>query len=856
MTLYETALHYVQAGLSVIPIRGDGSKRPPVEWKVYQSRLPEERELRDWFVVTQPRGLAIVHGRVSGHSEVLDFDSSAIWDAFLVMAQLESIEELVYRLVRVKTPGGGRHLYYRCPGAVEGNDKLARRREEVPENAVAEGTEKAVLDKRDGKWYRILTEIETRGEGGYTLAPGSHSLCHPSGLPYLLDWGSFTRLPEITPQERAVLIELCRSFNQYVEPPKPERVPQPALDASIGGPYGRLRPGDDYNQRGDVRALLEKHGWRLDGRMGEVEKWARPGKERGHSATLGYHDRFFHVFSSNALPFESNRAYDPFGVYTVLEHSGDVAEAARVLAREGYGDRDIDFVHIAPPEPEKSGGNGGGGGGGTPGNRGVPPAAPPPFQPPFPRRRYNLTDLGNAERFVDVCGADVRHVHEWKRWYVWDGKRWAFDATGAVVQKAKTTVRGIYGELGGIEDRQDREETLKHAKRSEGAGRIMAMLEMARSEPPIPVTPDELDTEPLIINCLNGVLDLKACQLLPHQREKNLTRLAPVEYWPDAVCPKWMEFLSLVLPDAAVRDYVRRAVGYSLTGDIGERVMFLLYGSGRNGKSTFLDTIRLMLGEYAMRTPTEMLLAKRENGPTNHIARLKGARFVFASEAEEGRRLDEAIVKEMTGGERIVARFLNAEFFEFTPEFKLWMGTNHKPVVRGMDAAMWDRLPLIPFTVRIPEEQVRARREVMRELSAELSGVFTWAVEGCQEWLKGGLAPPPAVRAATQGYREEMDVVGQFLEERCLLLSEAKASAADLYGAYRSWCEASGEHVRSQRFFGLALSERGLLKEKAGTIFWKGVGLKALEYTPSPPNISQNGASSHQFGSQSLDFGP
>lgn len=457
----------------------------------------------------------------------------------------------------------------------------------------------------------------------------------------------------------------------------------------------------------------------------------------------------------------------------------------------------------------------------------------PPWKPaPQPRREmpaehllpFRMTDYGNAERLVRYHGADLRYCSPWSRWMVWDGCRWAEDQTGEVVRRAKATVRGIYGEASKFEDDNLRAAAAKHARESEKAARISAMILLAESEPGVPVVPDELDADPWLLNCENGTLNLKTGGLRPHDRNDGITKLCPVKYIERAECPHWQRFLACVVPDPEVRAYLKRAAGYSLTGDCSERIMLILHGSGRNGKSTFLETLKALLGDYAMRTPTEMLMMKHEGGIPNDLARLKGARFVFASEAEEGRRLAESVVKDITGGDTISARFLRAEWFDFTPQFKLWLGTNHRPTVRGTDQAIWDRLPLIPFTVRIPDSDVIPRREMMAALTGEMSGILRWAVEGCLEYQRDGLQPPAAIRQATQEYRAEMDVLGTFIDDRCRCGRQYGVKATDLYSAYKNWCDQGGERCVSQTDFGRRLNERGFESNKKGGVVYR-IGL-------------------------------
>lgn len=440
----------------------------------------------------------------------------------------------------------------------------------------------------------------------------------------------------------------------------------------------------------------------------------------------------------------------------------------------------------------------------------------------------NLTDLGNARRLVRLYGQDLQYCYDWGRWLFWDGKRWQEDGTDEISRRAKRTVATIYAEAADALDEKLREAIALHAKRSESARAISAMISLAQSEPSIPGLANQLDLDPFLLNLENGVLNLSNGKIRPSKRDDLLTKLAGVGYLPKAECPQWLAFLNRIMANNQnLISFLQRAVGYSLSGDTSERVLFLLHGIGANGKTTFLETIAGLLGDYAMRTPTETLMIKRTGAIPNDVARLRGARFVYASETEEGKRLAEALVKDMTGGDKISARFLRAEWFEFLPEFKLWLGTNHKPQVRGTDNAIWDRIRLIPFTVTIPEPQRIPRREMLEKLRRELPGILHWALEGCLEWQKKGLGTPEEVRTATDAYRSEMDLLSHFLDDCCIQKPTAQAKVQEMHQSYKTWCEANGETPLSKVAFGSRLTERGFTQRRqtAGVRYWVGIGL-------------------------------
>lgn len=437
----------------------------------------------------------------------------------------------------------------------------------------------------------------------------------------------------------------------------------------------------------------------------------------------------------------------------------------------------------------------------------------------------SLTDLENAARFAETHGNDLRYVAKWRNWIVWDGQRWRRDDTGEVQRRAKETARDIYEATAAIKDSEKRTKQRKLALAAQSAKRIGAMIDLARSEPGIPVTPDLLDTDPWLLNVENGTLDLRTGGLRPHRPDDLITKIAPVRYEPGARCPTWDAFLRRVLGgDAELTRYMQKAVGYALTGDAREQCLFIAHGTGANGKTTTFTTVAAVIGGYAVHTPTETLLVKRNDTIPNDVARLHGTRFVTAAEAECNRRLAEALVKQMTGGDKIAARFLHGEWFEFMPTFKLFLAVNHKPTVEGTDHAMWRRIRLIPFTVTIPESE--QDKMLPEKLRAESMGILRWAVEGCLLWQQEGLEPPEVVAAATQDYRDEMDTAGGFIDECCVRDPQAETPPARLYDRYTQWCAGNGEKPMSKANLAARLAEKGFTRGRTkARRFWRGLAV-------------------------------
>lgn len=431
------------------------------------------------------------------------------------------------------------------------------------------------------------------------------------------------------------------------------------------------------------------------------------------------------------------------------------------------------------------------------------------------RRSMDLledTDLANLRRFLANHKADVRFTPE-RGWFVWDGRRWKADDLGSVMVKAKETALSIYDE---IRLSAERDELFRWAKRSQSARAIKDLVTLAQTESAVTARLTDFDSDAWRLNCGNGVVDLRTGKLLPHRREDLHSRLAPVNYESHARCDRWMAFLTEVTAgNDELVEFLQRAVGYSLSGTTREQCMFFCYGMGANGKSVFLETIQAMLGDYALNTRSETIMLKRDGGIPNDVARLAGARFVAINETADGQRINEPVLKDLTGQDTVTARFLHREFFDFKPNFKLWLRGNHKPQIRGTDLGIWRRIRLIPFVVTIPEGQ--RDPDLTAKLLAELPGILRWAVEGGVEWHRTGLRPPAAVTQAVQEYRSEMDVLGQFLEERCTVRQHAQVTAKALYRAFKVWADQSGEHVVNQTRFGLAMAERGFTRKRTNT---------------------------------------
>ncbi len=421
---------------------------------------------------------------------------------------------------------------------------------------------------------------------------------------------------------------------------------------------------------------------------------------------------------------------------------------------------------------------------------------------------------------------NIRYCHPWRRWLVWDNKRWRIDDTAAIKRYAKKTVRSIYTEGAALTDTKARLSIVKHAMKSESEHCINAMVNLASSEELVPILPNQLDIDPWLFNCENGIINLQTKELQEHTREDLITNLAQVSFNPEAKCPKWVEFLNKIMDhNESLIGLLKRMGGYCLTGKVSEQKLFFAYGPTMTGKSTFLKTLQGILGDYAIKTTSELLLTKPIGAHTTDVTDLKGKRLAITIEIQEGRRMAESLIKELTGGDTIRARRMRQDNEEWEPTHKIILAANHKPIVHETTAAYWRRLCLIPFNTPIPEsERINDFYEI---LLTERDGILNWLLEGCQDWQNQGLAEPAEVIEATKAYRNEMDILGDFLEDCCVIGQGNMVKNKELRSKYLEWCDDNKEKPISLRGFSLRLEEKGFIKSRTATArIWGGLGIQ------------------------------
>lgn len=444
------------------------------------------------------------------------------------------------------------------------------------------------------------------------------------------------------------------------------------------------------------------------------------------------------------------------------------------------------------------------------------PANPVPegfFDEPTATGISRFTDLGNAEYFSRYYAGKIKHCSEMDKWLIWDGKRWKPDCSNQIGVLAGKCVRSMYDLLKGMEDKSARSKLFAWAIKSESSERLSAMMKLARGY--MSVSMDELDTDTMLLNTPSGILNLRDGILSAHDPARNMTKLTRATFDERATCPTFKSFLESTFDgNQNVIGFMRRFLGYCLTGDTREQQFVIAWGSlGRNGKGTLLNLIADILNDYSKATPSEVLYAKKYDKPSNDIARLAGARFVLASEGERGKRLDEPLVKKMTGQDILAARFLYRETFEFMPQFKLVMMTNDKPQASEDDAALWSRIQLVPFTRRFDGENQDKNLKAKLSTPAERSGILNWLLRGCLEWQRSGLQPPAEVVLATQEYRKENDKLQDWIDDCCVTSEVLNSNSKDLYKSFQAWSLSNGDKFIIQyKHFIAALTKKGFAK--------------------------------------------
>lgn len=440
-----------------------------------------------------------------------------------------------------------------------------------------------------------------------------------------------------------------------------------------------------------------------------------------------------------------------------------------------------------------------------------------------------LTEFSNAERLVARFGNLFRYNTSEKAFFIWDGIRWTPDQRMTIEYLAKLTVMDMYREASEIQEKGARLALVNHALKSETARKMLSMITLAKSEPGVAITTNDLDRDDWLLNCQNCTIDLDASKwkdsrpvTREHDQRDHITKCIPVDYDPTAQCPRWKQFLREITDgDTNLEDFLQRMCGYFLTGSTAERCVFFFFGTGDNGKSVFLGTLRQLLGDYSKNAQADSFMTKESQSIRTDLARLAGNRLVTVSETDQNKKLAEGLIKQLAGGDsdRLTVRHLYGEEFDLDVKFKLAISMNHKPRINDDGPAIWKRIRLVPFEKKVDPKKIDTK--LSKKLQAELPGILNWCLEGVSEWSEMGLLPPLAVVQATAEYRKEMDGLGTFVSECFIPKKGSRVLVGDAYLTYVDWAEANGEYVMSKREMCKRMIEKDYKKYKDAAWYWR-----------------------------------
>lgn len=796
MSVSQAARAWQAAGVSTIPVLPNGTKRPATQWREFQGRIANIGEMQEWWGNGHEYGLALIMGKISGNMEMLEIEGRAMTDEYwpkvtAKMAELglaQIFDDLMVDGYTEESPSGGLHLIYRITDhPVPGNEKIARR-PSTQEELAANPFDKA----------KVLAE--TRGEGGYVIVAPSSGLCHPSGKQWVKIFGEYGVVADVTWEDRnAIHAAIREALDEMPDPVTPAPVPaKPSLPGQVIAGTG-LRPGDDWAAQTSWESILESDGWTFSHRTGVEDYWVRPGKSRrdGHSATINYGgSNLLKVFSSSIEGLEQESTYSKLGYLAAVHYRGDHSAAASALAARGFGSQpdrivpgdlilDVDSTTVE-------------------------------------EKYYSLDDMGNGQRLWDRVSGQFHWVEQEKGYRYWDGKIWRRDQEGKLTQEWEKLTSSWY--------RSDDSELRKWAKTSRSYAKVQSVKNLMKDIPGCAKDSQDFDADLELLNVENGLLNLRTGEFGRHDPSKLITRTFGATFDPSATCPNFDRFMEQVLPDSDMRQYVQRALGYSLLGNSDQRSLFIIHGPSGTGKSTLMETMRTIFGEYGMTAPAGTFKAKMSaQGPNNDLHRLKGRRFVTTSETAESAIFDEDMIKRLTGRDRIQSRDMYEKFQEWTPECVVWMATNHPPRFTSDDNAIWKRVKLIPFLTQFEGENEIADLS-RRLLVPEASGILNWLLKGLRDFLAEGLEVPEEVNEAAQQLRLQSDPVTRFVEEQMadgILVEapEAKIKTVELHRMYLQWAKDTGEiRLGSRRFANRIESGVGLERIKSdGQRVWRGI---------------------------------
>lgn len=450
-------------------------------------------------------------------------------------------------------------------------------------------------------------------------------------------------------------------------------------------------------------------------------------------------------------------------------------------------------------------------------------------------KKFDCTDSGNVERLLAYCGNRFRYVPTWQRFMVWDGVRWVPDPKGTqLLGMTAEVAERVKAEAAAADDKDEADRLWSWWSASRSAARRKAMVELSRGEAAALARPETFDARPMLFNAENGTIDLTTGELHPFKSADMLTQVADVVFNPKAKAPLWEQFLAEVLPDPEVREFLQTYVGYCLSGSVKERLIVVFYGLGRNGKSVLLRVLYSLLGPYCGTIRPDMLLAKGHDPHPTEEAALLGKRLVVTSEVQKGRRFDEQKVKGLTGGDVRAARRMHEDFWDLTPTAKIIVAANHKPGVSDASDSFWDRMALVPFKVRIPDEKVD--KDLLDKLSNELPGILNWAVAGAVRWSKNGITVPAAIRDAGDSYRASEDRLAEFFADCIEFTPLGQLKHSDVMELAKEWAGKNNVFVPSDKAIGERLQEGGAERYRSNNArYWRGISARNTKTKSAKP---------------------
>lgn len=809
MEIKHVAQLWYAGGCSVVPIRPGGSKAPFVDWRSYMTERATAEEVDAWFLDKYRwAGVAVICGQISGSLEMLELEGRA--------TDRESIEKVEKECDRLGvgelwrgfaldgytewTPSGGLHFMYRIKDhAVPGNTKLAMRLARFEE--LNDEELKILASNPQRQFTRCLAE--TRGEGGYVVVAPTGGHCHKTGESWRTVAGDQGQFPTITWEQRTLLHEAVAAALDELPRELPPSPAQPANTIDIRDTRD-LRPGDDFQ----VRASWEddwftSQGWKVSHRVGLETFWTRPGKDvrDGHSASTGYRGDRDHLYvwsTSTGLPSET--PLSKLFVYAHYHFGGDLSSAAKDLRVKGYGSTSRSTSTDLVPLQEWTS------------SAGLPAVKTIQVLPDD--SGFDLTDTGNGKRIHLNFSDKYRYSTPEKRWYAWSETHWARDevqeiqrdATACAQAAREHAMRDLDLTLDAFENDEKAPEVKAARKRlSEATSglnnrRLQDAIIRFGTVKGISVGSNAFNQERIYLNLPNGTLNLETMQFKDHDPKDMISLLFGACYNPEASCPKFEQFMIDAYPDVEIRDYVQRALGYSLLANPSERAFFVLHGTSGTGKSVITDVMTRIFRDYGTTAPASAFRLKR-NETSVDVHRLRGRRYVATSEMPEGAKLDEELVKRITGGDQMSSRGLYEDYQDWRPECVIWIATNFLPHIGGDDNAIWRRVKPVAMDTVFGTNGTELIRDYASILySTEADGILNWLLSGLAEYrAQGGLNEPEAIKQAVLNYRAISDSVTSWLQDSItegLVIEDpvAEIEMSKVRNMYESYCQIQHIH--------------------------------------------------------------